>query len=198
MDKKTVSKTIHEDVDSDLRIQNFGQQELQTRLSQGHHVYTHCISITNPECTNEDDVRCNTPDDIRNGFKRTLELKFWDENDQDNLAAFSNQRIVSLSDIRSVIEFIESTKEEADGYTLHCWRGISRSPAIALGILQYIHKNETIASEKLIEIRRNEMPLKRAVELFDKMLQFNLSDFKNSVYKARMKALRKALRPDEN
>ncbi len=180
-----------------IKIQIFGQEELVEHLRKGRPVYSHCISINNPECTCPGDPRCSTPPEIESAFSSILHLEFWDENDIENLASFNNKRMIERDDIEQVLNFVKNENESASGFTLHCWRGISRSASIALGLLQFILRDEHRASDFLIGIRRNAMPLKRAVLLFDEVLGSNLSDYKNTVFRARMKALRNELQSRE-
>jgi hypothetical protein len=42
-------------------------------------------------------------------------------------------------DVKKVIRFFEKEVDNATGFTVHCWRGIARSTAVALGLLYMIH-----------------------------------------------------------
>ena len=176
-----------------INIQVFGQQELVDRIKTGNYIHSHCISITNPAAQFNNDPQCETPGEIERAFIKILHLKFWDENDETNLSNVESKKLVERNDIENILQFVEETQDLATGYTIHCWRGIARSTSIALGLFQYFLKDEQAASEALIGIRRNAMPLKRAVLFFDKVLDSNLADFKNTVFRARMKAMREEL-----
>jgi len=97
------------------------------------------------------------------------------------------------SDVEKVLAFVETTKHEATGYTIHCWRGISRSTAVAFGILFYFLRDEQKAARRLVEIRRIAMPLKRIVRFYDEIFGSNLARFGNTIYRARLELMKENL-----
>lgn len=177
-----------------MNIQIFGQNELVNHIKNSSKVYSHCISITNPgKSIHPDDTSHTSPEILNKTFDDVLELKFWDANKIEHIDHFESKKIPTKSDILKIIDFVEKTKDEATGYTIHCWRGISRSTAVGFGILQYFLNDENEASKQLISVRRKAMPLKLIVELFDKEFGSNLAQFNKTVYKARINAMRKEL-----
>lgn len=175
-----------------MNIQIFGQKELLNHIEKGREVYSHCISIINPgEPFYRDDDSHESPDILKEVFTEVLELKFWDTDRKELIVHHSSKRIPLKSDIEQVLDFIEKTKHSATGYTIHCWRGISRSAAVGLGILQYFMKNEKEAVRKLVSVRRAAMPLKLIIRYYDEIMGSNLSDSNNSVIKARIEAMKK-------
>lgn len=177
-----------------MNIQIFGQDELITHIENGGKTYSHCISITNPgRASHSDDTSHATPELIKNHFQTLLELEFWDSENLESFALYENQKLADQSDIDKVLKFALDNQEAASGFTLHCWRGISRSPAIAYGLLYTHYKDEIKAAENLISIRRQAMPLKRILQLFDQRFNTQLACLDQTVYRARMKAMRREL-----
>lgn len=182
-----------------MNIQIFGQEELVQHIHNGGNIYSHCISITNPGFSlNKKDKSHQTPKLFKSKFKKVLKLKFWDAMNKESLHGLKLKRIANYQDAVKVINFIKNTEKESTGYTIHCWQGISRSTAVAFGILQYFCKDEIISSKELVKIRRNAMPLKILVEYFDTLLGSNLADFSKTIYKARINALRKEILEKNN
>ena len=182
-----------------MNIQVFGQEELITHIQKGGEIYSHCISITNPgEPVNNADSSHKSPELLKKVFKEVLELKFWDADREELIVHHKDKKIPSKSDIEQVLEFVKRTEHDATGYTIHCWRGISRSAAVGLGILQYFMKDEIKAAETLVAVRRNAMPLKLIIKYFDDAIGSNLSDPANSVIRARIKAVRKEVLSRKN
>ena len=64
---------------------------------------------------------------------------------------------------------------------IHCWQGISRSPAIALGILYMITGTEEEAARILLAIRPQAGPHQKIVRLFDEELGCNLTAVSNKI-----------------
>ena len=115
-----------------VSIQVFGELELLALLARGGAHHSHCISIRNPDET--------IPAIIKDNFRVILELRFYDAEEIEQLGAQTIKRIPEPRDVKGVIEFFRMTALEATGYTLHCWQGISRSPAVALGLLYLLHR----------------------------------------------------------
>lgn len=177
-----------------MKIQIFGQNELVKHIEKGEKIHSHCISIINPgKPVHENDPSHISPDILIDSFKEVLILDFWDANKVEHIDHFESKKIPSEVDITKILSFVERTKDEATGYTIHCWRGISRSTAVGFGILQYFLNDEKEAADRLIKVRRNTMPLKLIVQLFDKALGSNLAAFNETVYKAGIEAMRRDL-----
>jgi hypothetical protein len=86
--------------------------------------------------------------------------------------------LAMVSDIYKVINFVENAKKEENftGLVVHCWRGMARSTAIALGILFMDLEDEEKAIEKLFKIRPYSEPLNRIIELWDQVLKCNIKE----------------------
>jgi predicted protein tyrosine phosphatase len=180
-----------------MRIQIFGQEELISYIKNGGLVYSHCISITNPGfALSPNDTSHRTPAIISSQFQRVLRLKFWDVSTRDSLHGFKVKRLAEYGDAVKVIDFIKTTEKESTGYTVHCWQGISRSPAVALGILQYFNHDADIASHELVRIRYNAMPLQLLVQHFDTLLGSNLSEYNRNIHRERLNTLRREMLGD--
>ncbi len=146
----------------------FGEQELLASLKAGGQHYSHCISIRDPDE--------QMPDLIKKSFKAILELRFYDAEDVTYLGpARGSVRVPERRDVRGVIEFFNLTRDRATGYTLHCWHGQSRSPAIALGLLYLMTGSAAESAALLKEARPGARPHRRIVRLFDDVLGSNLT-----------------------
>jgi len=159
-----------------IGVEVFGQLELVERLEAHKPHYDHLVSIGNPKRL----FRAPQPDEVmpvlfKQHFKRILRLEFYDVEEKRHLRPWQiPKKIPSHSDVRKVIKFFQNTKDDASGYTLHCWQGISRSTAFALGILYLITGSETEARETLKRIRPEAGPHQRLVKWFDQELGSHL------------------------
>jgi predicted protein tyrosine phosphatase len=150
-----------------VSIQVFGEQELIAHLARGGAHHSHCISIRNPDET--------IPAIIRDNFHSILELRFYDAEEIEQLGAGTIKRVPEPRDVKGVIEFFRMTGMEATGYTLHCWQGISRSPAVALGLLYLLTGSEEEAAFHLKRIRPDARPHRNLVTFFDDQLGSRLA-----------------------
>jgi len=150
---------------------------------------SHCISIRNPDE--------QMPKAIQDGFASILELRFYDADSVDHLGPQQAiKRVPEPRDVRGVIEFVNRTKAKATGYVIHCWEGISRSPAIALGVLYLLLGSEEAAAKALRRVRPTARPLTRIVELFDQVLGSHLSAINDKIRKDRLVALKREIEGD--
>lgn len=150
-----------------VSIQVFGEQELIAHLARGGAHHSHCISIRNPDEA--------IPAIIKDNFRAILELRFYDAEEIEQLGAQTIKRIPEARDVKGVIEFFRLTAADATGYTLHCWQGISRSPAIALGLLYLLTGSEAEAAFHLRRIRPDARPHRKIVGFFDEQLGCRLA-----------------------
>jgi len=100
------------------------------------------------------------------------------------------KRIPLKKDVRKAIKFYKKTSNEATGYTIHCWRGISRSTAIALGYLYLIHGDEQKAADELEKIRPEAGPHPGLVKYFDELLGCDLTRVNNVLIEKRNEELK--------
>ncbi len=172
-------------------VQVFGKDELLDRIKEGGSTGSHLISINDPGDN-------DTPEVFTEQFQSILRLEFWDAETVEELSdKYVPKRIPQRQDAEAVIEFFNNTEEVASGYTLHCRRGISRSPAAALGLWYLILGEERAASDALIAQRRQAVPNRTFVAFFDEILGSRLQDFRNTVYASRMAAVRKNFLKDK-
>jgi predicted protein tyrosine phosphatase len=151
-----------------VSIQVFGERELVEHLARGGAHYSHCISIRNPDET--------MPAIIKDNFRAILELRFYDAEEVEHLgAAQTIKRVPERRDVKGVVEFFRMTAAEATGYTIHCWQGISRSPAVALGLLYLLSGSEDEAAYHLKRIRPDARPHQKLVRFFDEQLGCRLA-----------------------
>jgi predicted protein tyrosine phosphatase len=176
-----------------MDVQVFGQRELDSRLRHGKPVHSHLISIGNPATRHEHDEDTQLPESVRHAFTSILRLTFYDVEEKHHLPPDKPKRIPRKRDVRKVIRYVKRTRDEASGYTIHCWRGISRSTAVALGVLYMLRGDEQAAATELAGIRRHAMPLARIVGYFDSVLGSNLADQAETLRQAQLAELRKEL-----
>ena len=151
-----------------VSIQVFGEQELVEHLARGGAHYSHCVSIRNPDET--------MPAVIKDSFRAILELRFYDAEEIEHLGpAQTIKRIPEPRDVKGVVEFFRMTAAEATGYTIHCWQGVSRSPAVALGLLYLLTGSEDEAAYHLKRIRPDARPHQKLVRFFDEQLGCRLA-----------------------
>jgi predicted protein tyrosine phosphatase len=152
-------------------IQIFGEEELVEHLQDHKSVCSHCISIRNERYYNGP-----LPKEILDSFKDILRLEFFNSEHRDGLLLGVPLPIPEIEDVKAVISFYDSIKDREDftGITVHGWRGMNRSAAIALGLLYLVHGDEETALAKLLEIRPQARPLNRIVEFWDEVLGSNL------------------------
>ncbi len=172
--------------ENELPVQVFSETELVERLESNGHVFSHCISIRNPDQ--------QMPAAIRAAFKSILELKFYDVESADQLGpAQAIKRVPERRDVRGVVEHFRVTRSDASGYTIHCWQGISRSPAIALGILHLMTQSEKKVAETLRRLKPDVRPHQGLVKFFDEELSCSLSPFNDEIHRQTLDSLRREL-----
>ena len=158
-------------------VQVFGQPELEEYLEASGAHHTHLISIGNPRRPfgiNRRDTQM--PPAFRRSFETVLRLTFYDVEHKRHLRCRDfPKRVPRRSDVRRAVRFFHRTRGWASGYTIHCWQGLSRSTAIALGYLYLLTGSEEAAKQALFQIRPQARPNQRLVELFDEELGSNLS-----------------------
>lgn len=164
-----------------IGIQVFGEHELRERISAGKSHCSHCISIRNPGET--------LAPEIDAAFYETLELEFYDEERVDDLPKDAvERRIPETGDVQRVIGFVRHATRDPKftGFTIHCWRGISRSTAVALGVIYSIVKDEERATKHLMKIRPQSMPHSGIVRMFDTVLGANLEPYRAKIHRYRL------------
>jgi predicted protein tyrosine phosphatase len=176
-----------------MEVQVFGQRELEFRIRRGKAVHSHLISIGNPATRRNDDEDTRLPAYFRDAFDSILRLTFYDVEEKHDLPRDKPKRIPQKRDIRKVIRYVRRTQGRATGYTIHCWGGISRSTAVALGVLYILRGDERTAATELAQIRRHAMPLSRIVGYFDSLLGSNLASQAQTLRQAQIDELRKEL-----
>lgn len=155
-------------------------------IENNGNTFSHLISIGNPGVLkflkSPDYIM---PPQFRNHFERILRLEFYDVEAMGQLQnpKYKNKRMPRKSDIKKIIKFYERTKNNTNGYTVHCWRGIARSTATAFGLLYLIHGDEIKAYENLKKIRPEARPHRQMVKWFDEILGSNLHYYANLIHK---------------
>lgn len=157
------------------QVQVFGENELIDSIRRGEDHCRSLISIGNPRAFFAP-ARPGTfvPRLFKRSFDRILRLSFFDVDDVEQLGKMRPKRVPERRDAESVIRFFEETKSRTDGWTVHCWQGLSRSPAVALGLLFLIHGDEDEAGRELRRIRPEARPHQNLVRHFDADLDSSL------------------------
>jgi len=175
-------------------VQIFGEEDLLEHIESGQEHYTHLISIGNPRrFFGRENPGQFVSSVFQHSFKAILRLEFFDVETLEHLGPMRPKRVPMLRDVRKAIDFYHRTRNDASGYTFHCWRGISRSPAFALGYLYLITGSESEAGRRLREIRPEAMPLKIVVRYFDEILNCNLSVVNDEIRRERIADLKREL-----
>lgn len=179
----------------ELGVQVFGQPELVAHLEAGGNHYSHCISIGNPRpLFRRAGPETRMPRILKRRFRRVLRLRFYDVEEKRHLGGrHFPRRVPERADVRRAIEFYRRTRGSATGYTIHCWQGISRSTAFALGLLYLITGSEAEAARRLITIRPEAGPHPKIVRFFDRELGSNLSAVNDDLRQARIKRWQREL-----
>jgi predicted protein tyrosine phosphatase len=169
-------------------VQVFGQAELVARLESGGAHFSHLISIGNPgRGIGRPDTA--VPRIFRRRFQSILRLAFYDVEEKRHLGPLRPRRIPRRSDVRKIIRFYGRTSSMATGYTIHCWQGVSRSTAVALGVLYLMTGSEKEAGEILRRIRPEAWPHQKIVRYFDELLGCNLADVADTFRQAGLEEL---------
>jgi predicted protein tyrosine phosphatase len=156
-------------------VEVLSQLDLEGSLDKPH--YSCLVSIGNPISLftiNRPDT--HMPRAFKKHFKKILRLSFYDVEKKDHLHPRQFPKIVpTRAHVKRAIHFFNETKDHTNGYTLHCWQGISRSTAFALGFLYMITGSEKTAMMILKNIRPEARPHQGIVKMFDEELGCNLS-----------------------
>jgi predicted protein tyrosine phosphatase len=179
-----------------LEVQVFGQRELESRVARGDPVRSHLVSITDPRQADASapgprSVDDSIPEALRGHFRRALSLVFSDCLPEE---ARDGRRAPDLDDARRLLAFVEDTVDEADGYTVHCRSGISRSAAVALAILYVLRGSEDAAVRELMRIRHIAQPHPGLVSCFDELLGSKLASCAGAMRDERLKVIRERVR----
>jgi predicted protein tyrosine phosphatase len=114
-----------------MNIQIFGEIELLEHIRQGGTHFSHLISIRNKHS-----FMGPLEEEITGAFIGILDLEFHDIETREWMPPGSEHiPIPELEDIRRVQTFVGESRlsKGFTGFTIHCWRGVSRSAAVALG-----------------------------------------------------------------
>ena len=110
-----------------IPVQILSRYDLEDRIRDGRRLYSHCISITDP------DVLLKV--DLAPAFRAVLALRFHDIDRRSDMPKEDRPRLPMPSDARKVVEFFRASRPEATGYTVHCHAGVHRSTAVGLALL---------------------------------------------------------------
>jgi predicted protein tyrosine phosphatase len=176
-------------------VQIFGQLDLVDHLEKGGAHHTHCISIGNPpRIFGKSGPDTKMPPLFSEHFIKILRLRFYDAEEKRHLRRWQfPKRIPKRSDVRRAIRFYRRTREDASGYTIHCWQGVSRSTAFALGFLYLMTGSEKKAKELLQKERPEAGPHQKIVRWFDEELGSRLAAVNEEIRKERIEQWKREL-----
>ena len=155
---------------------------------------SHCISIRNYH-------RFMPPLDgaVSSAFKEILHLEFHDVESRDWLPPNSERiPIPEKDDIVHTMRFFNSVVKDPGltGFTIHCWRGISRSSAIAAGIIYMVLNDEARTVNYLRSIRPKALPLPRIIRFWDEVLGSDLSRHTDAIRAGTFKEMKRQFLED--
>jgi predicted protein tyrosine phosphatase len=175
----------------ELGVEVFGEDELVERIQRGEKHRRACISIGDPRpFFRKARIGERLHPAVKSSFESVLRLSFYDREQPVKIEGLHrSERVPELRDARRVLRFFEKTRDRTDGWTVHCWAGVSRSPATALALLFLLRGDEERAAEELRRIRPQAMPNLRLVRHFDALLGSRLIDAARNIYELRHEEL---------
>lgn len=146
----------------------FGQRELESKVARGEVPAPYLVSIVEPRRpfrrAREDE---RTPSIFRRAFREVLTLHFSDV--PEGTAPEFGSWPPSRADARRIVRFARARAGEG-GFAVHCWAGICRSAAAAMGILHVLGRSEEEALRDLLSVRPYARPHPGLLAHFDALL----------------------------
>lgn len=177
------------------KIRVYGQRELLSLVKQGKVPGCRLILIGNPRWfwakPAEDEM---IPAEFRGYFSSILHLQFFDALTKDHLRPGVPRRIPELRDLKRVRRWFHKGDSGEEEIIVSCWAGVSRSPAVALGLLFMIHGREDLAIDKLLEVRPHARPHPQIVRFWDKLLGSRLAESNEEFRRQQLLQLREEIR----
>jgi len=152
---------------SENQIEVLSVYALMERLKNSSKIHNACISIGDPGF--------ETPDGLKENVKYLLELRFHDINKRNELDKNQNPKLPSIYDIRKIIDFYNNTKDNCNGYTIHCHAGVHRSVAAAMIVLYMMNPDLEYVKDRITSIKAFPLPNKRLLNTFDRINKSSLS-----------------------
>jgi predicted protein tyrosine phosphatase len=175
-----------------MDIQIFGQRQLQARIKNGFPVKKNLISIGNP-VADESDIHADeaVPQIFIETFSDILRLSFHDTSDVTD--SHADVDYFSIPRKEHVMRAIAFYKQHPRDVAVHCWAGVSRSTAMAFGLMYVEYGDEIKALDQLFLVRPFAMPNKLILQYFDELLGCKLQETWKSAPKHRLNSIRKTL-----
>ena len=169
-------------------VEVFGEEELVASIESGEGHYRACISIGSPRPL----LRAPQPGEalhplVRSAFPDLLRIGIYDLEQRPKGLPLG--RLPGVAEARRVLQFYERTRARTGGWTIHCWAGVSRSTACALGLLYILRGDEARAADELRRIRPQAMPNLRFVRAFDQVLGSRLLEQAAKIHASRREEL---------
>lgn len=140
---------------------------LKERLSTSSRIYNACISIGDPGFI--------TPSGLIEKIDFLLELRFHDINRKCEVDEGEKPKLPNRYDIIKICNFVNSTKSNCNGYTIHCHAGVHRSVATAMIVLYLLNQDLEYVKKRILEIKAFPLPNKKMLNIFDRLYDSNLS-----------------------
>lgn len=170
----------------------FGQRELESKVARGEVPAPYLVSIVEPRRpfrrAREDE---RTPSIFRRAFREVLTLHFSDV--PEGTAPEFGSWPPSRADARRIVRFARARAGEG-GFAVHCWAGICRSAAAAMGILYVQGRSEEEALRDLLSVRPYARPHPGLLAHFDALLGSRLAEAAADPGSARLEVLRRRIR----
>lgn len=132
---------------------------------------TRMISLLDPELANPPEYMLIPEMGNEHNYRRYY---FHDITEHDHfglaLLGLKNGVLAEPQDIENILNFTENL-QAADKLLVHCHAGISRSTAVACGILCQHGFSPQQAVTKLLEVRSQALPNRHIIQLFDDLLE---------------------------
>jgi predicted protein tyrosine phosphatase len=127
---------------------------------------THTISLLDPDFLAISQI----PEP--NNEQQILRCSFHDIGREEFAAYYNQPKMASSQQIQDILEFT-APLESADKLLVHCHAGISRSTAVACGILCQHGLTPTEAVKYVLSIRSQAFPNQHVIKLFDELLKLD-------------------------
>jgi predicted protein tyrosine phosphatase len=149
---------------TDLNIFISGLYEARQNVVAG--AFTHAISLVDPDQNMGEFIGAHTAGNVNHLL---LRFKDVEESDRTELPA---HLFPDRNDIRTILKFTENLSA-TDLLLVHCHAGISRSPAVAAGVLCQHGTTPTDTINKILRLRPHAFPNLLLTTLFDNELGLN-------------------------
>ncbi len=165
-------------------ISVYSHAELFARIAAHEPLGANCIFISDPHCHPSASF---PPQEVSDYFDAVLPLLFFDAATAQQQPKGFAPLLANEAHIDAVIAFYNAHRESV---VVSCYAGISRSPAVALGLLRMSTGSDAEARSRLRAIRPEASPLKHIAALFDAALESKLAPICEEIREAHLSKVR--------